>query len=799
MNSSAPLTPEGRRESPPVPPKPEVFEGPVTWLLGSKLLREIGWIALYTAFGRRLGGLDWMSAAPIAEGSDEKDEFWFDYIADSGDSQKATYNVAYLCLSDLWVASGTAGGAAHFEALDGGIRLPRGEFLLVGGDTAYHLSNIRTLLQRFRNPFAWAHRELVAAGRASAARVGGLYAIPGNHDYYDSLHGFNRQFRRPAVAPGTLDLPGFERRQEASYVALDLPFGWWLFGLDAQNGEIDFRQREFFRGLLAEPGVPRKLILATPEPATVFDRRADPDGLLVRTLRELKLPTPFLDGPDQALPPDHYRLDLAGDVHYYARYWGTGDGERYASVVSGLGGAFLHPSHTQHGELTATCQYPPADASREAINAQLFNPIRIARGGNVPVVGALLGLVLFLAWDAPGSGWFLKSLTYGVWELLALHRPASPAAPDLPDDSFSVLSSGFLSLLLGVSCATVAIVLLRRHHAHVQAREPVPRPWGAYLCIILCAAAPFLSEVPWAEKERSSLTVSLLLFVFHLFGVGAFWTAIWHREDLDERAKRSLVTSLDDWISLVIALSGVVAVIGALRSYGSTPVWIVGLHIAFLALALFTTVGLVLNAVLVGAAGRPWKTRALFAAFGSWHAILQFGIPLLWSMRGISWPVLLYLPLASSSWVGYRVARRGNGAGTTLALGALWLVVGALGLAIPCASQYVPGIERGWSAFGHGIGVMFLTGALSCVWFGWYLALSLSRHGHNNEAGGAARIEDYKVILRVRLTREALTAFVIGIDRVEHDAARLKPRLIDSFTIPTPADASRAPGSSPPG
>ena len=47
-----------------------------------------------------------------------------------------------------------------------------------------------------------------------------LLGIPGNHDYYDSLDGFNRQFRRPQTASNNyrrsraqLSIPTFNRRQ----------------------------------------------------------------------------------------------------------------------------------------------------------------------------------------------------------------------------------------------------------------------------------------------------------------------------------------------------------------------------------------------------------------------------------------------------------------------------------------------------------------------------------------------------------------------------------------------------------
>ena len=80
-------------------------------------------------------------------------------------------------------------------------------------------------------------------------------------------------------------------------------------------------------------------------------------------------------------------------------------------------------------------------------------------------------------------------------------------------------------------------------------------------------------------------------------------------------------------------------------------------------------------------------------------------------------------------------------------------------------------------------------GALfSCIWFGWYLAVSLAFHGHNNEAGGGARSECYRHMIRFKLTENTLTGYVIGIDKPVTDLSakekeQPKFRLVDVFTI----------------
>lgn len=120
-------------QQPPSVNKEREFEPPVAWLLGRQLMASLKWILLYTAFGTKLDARDWMDARTFpaddqlqadqawktmyqrdgletrqASNADEifwqeKGEFWFDYISDTGDGMTATYSIAYLCLSNLWV------------------------------------------------------------------------------------------------------------------------------------------------------------------------------------------------------------------------------------------------------------------------------------------------------------------------------------------------------------------------------------------------------------------------------------------------------------------------------------------------------------------------------------------------------------------------------------------------------------------------------------------------------------------------------------------------------------------------
>jgi hypothetical protein len=425
-----------------------MLKGPVAWLLSRDLIASLRGMILFIAYGGKLDPREWMQAEVFSFAGEEKGgEFWFDYAADSGDGMTATYSIAYLCMSNLYAerlwaempgeerASLKMSQGQGYEA-----RLPRGQFLLVGGDTSYHLSDYPTLASRFFHPFRLAYKDLREQlkdeSRTEEFNDLGtrrpLFGIPGNHDYYDQLDGFRRQFRRPLrTEPDGVDrqlpdeedrnqpqlmIPGFKRCQNASYVALRLPFGWWLWGLDTEVGQVDERQENFFKEDVVNSSdgkLPDKLIVATCAPTTFFGKFADEeDGKSAGAFAQLGLRQPFL--PDKSKPSlsegsgdadlkdGQCRLDLSGDNHLYARYWGPQSdkpgprpraraerpsAESYASVVSGLGGAFHHPSQTYVDQLQEQVLYPSEEGSRREVSRRLFNFYQVFNGGKVWLVG----------------------------------------------------------------------------------------------------------------------------------------------------------------------------------------------------------------------------------------------------------------------------------------------------------------------------------------------------------------------------------------------------------------------------
>ncbi len=369
----------------------------VKWLLGAGLLRKLLLIAR-SFVANELDLRDWMSQASVADLS-AGDELWFDYIADTGDDPQVMRSLA------------TQFGHAFAADSLGGThpKLPLGAFLFVGGDTAYHVADEVTLRQRFVGPLNTSH----ATCEAQKSRP--IFAIPGNHDYYDHLVGFNRLFRKPYPhgAAGVLGLTGFHCTQEASYIKILLPHGWQLWGVDLQTHGIDYRQRMYFR----DGPVPERLILCTPTPPVSFNRvlvDPDPEDKQRKAYVQLLAPDPAAPVPafDPAFtpdsggdlpPPGSCRLHLSGDDHHYARYNGqTGPGPviptPIATVVSGGGGAFTHPTEHSCGTLASAIKYPDPRDSRKRTAAALVNPLKVINAGMLYVLGAGLAWLFFCHW-----------------------------------------------------------------------------------------------------------------------------------------------------------------------------------------------------------------------------------------------------------------------------------------------------------------------------------------------------------------------------------------------------------------
>lgn len=320
-------------------------------------------------------------------------ELWFDYAADLGDGWNSGYSVARLLGAEQLAPEGWRGEP-----------LPRGRLLIFGGDEVYPVASRDQYRDRLKGPYESALPWVEDEGQAPA-----LYAIPGNHDWYDGLTSFTRLFCQQRW------IGGWRTRQSRSYFAIRLPHNWWLWGVDVQlESDIDGPQKAYFNRKAAQMAPGDRVILCTPEPGWVYAELGDRDAL--RNLHYLEEQVIREHGATLAVV-------IAGDLHHYCRYEQEG-GERQF-ITAGGGGAFLHGTHNlpealQRSEPQREVRYlrkkcfPEERTSAALVWGNLLFPLR-----NLGFSLLLGGIYLLYAWLlqsasvalAGGHGSFMAQLS----------------------------------------------------------------------------------------------------------------------------------------------------------------------------------------------------------------------------------------------------------------------------------------------------------------------------------------------------------------------------------------------------
>jgi hypothetical protein len=255
-----------------------------------------------------------------------RSSIWIDYVGDVGDGWNSTYAVAYNLAqpqSTLTYTDSKTNKKYQYQT-------KRGEVMIFGGDEVYPTASREEYDQRLVAPYETAYR-------FSAEACPHVYAIPGNHDWYDSLVAFTRLFTaRPWFA-------GWRTMQTRSYFALRLPHNWWLLGTDLQLGsDIDKPQMDYFENLAGvmdaetkKTGQPARIIICHAEPHWIRaaqyggeDPNYSESNLKVLEKRLGKTVAVF----------------IAGDLHHYRRH--ESEDHETQKITAGGGGAFLHPTHS---------------------------------------------------------------------------------------------------------------------------------------------------------------------------------------------------------------------------------------------------------------------------------------------------------------------------------------------------------------------------------------------------------------------------------------------------------------------
>jgi len=306
----------------------------------------------------------WLSPAPLwrsrndrlarrlGDPTDERRQAWMDGLGDEeltvelGERSEASF----LLVGD----TGEGDSSQYATVLPLRSQAAGADFLFIASDVIYPAGGIDEYGEKFARPYK--------------DFAGGVYAIPGNHDWYDDATGFMYWFcgresapprprQRPlskawirdrlwrkAPKPGPDKLRaalGLRARpseqpnpQPGLYFALDTgPVV--LVGIDTGiRGNLDRRQGAWLRRVSAATGKPK--ILITGKPIYVDGEHRPGEIAGGGTVDEVV-----------TAPEHNYVAAIGGDIHNYQRYPIELAGERtLLYLVSGGGGAFMHETHT---------------------------------------------------------------------------------------------------------------------------------------------------------------------------------------------------------------------------------------------------------------------------------------------------------------------------------------------------------------------------------------------------------------------------------------------------------------------
>lgn len=256
----------------------------------------------------------------------DKEDLWLDFISDLGDGFNPTYTLAELLARE----SLTLGGKS----------LKRAEVLVMGGDEVYPTPEPIEYTNRLRGPYNAAFPK-----NENDTNRPDVFAVPGNHDWYDGLTNFLRLFTQKR------SLGNWQTQQNRSYFALKLPHDNWLIAIDVQlNADIDYPQICYFRKIAKEQFTNQsKIILCTSEPSWVyksFDEKNESFDRLQFFIDKVLLGKGEKDYEEKNKSLEVIAV-LTGDLHHYARYETQKEGKSACQLITaGGGGAFMHPTHT---------------------------------------------------------------------------------------------------------------------------------------------------------------------------------------------------------------------------------------------------------------------------------------------------------------------------------------------------------------------------------------------------------------------------------------------------------------------
>src|SRR5690606_31701923 len=214
--------------------------------------------------------------------------------------------------------------------------LPQAKILVMGGDQIYPTPTGELYDEKFKIPYkaALPHDD-------TDTNPPHMYAIPGNHDWYDGLGSFLKVFCQQR------NIGNWKTYQTRSYFALPLPGNYWLWATDVQlNEDIDKPQLNYFRDIAVNKmKAGDKVILCTAEPSWVYKQMYLNDESYERLKYFINN---YITKDRSNIIGKTFQLAvvITGDLHHYAHYCtedNSGCSNHY--IGAGGGGSFLHSTH----------------------------------------------------------------------------------------------------------------------------------------------------------------------------------------------------------------------------------------------------------------------------------------------------------------------------------------------------------------------------------------------------------------------------------------------------------------------
>ena len=351
----------------------------------------------------------------------DRDDIWIDYVSDLGSGWNSTYSVAYLLGRKKL-------NIQNYNGKD--YDLKRGNILIMGGDEVYPVATPKEYKNRLVGPY---RSSLSSVNDPEKAPT--LFAIPGNHDWYDGLSSFMKLFCQQRW------MGGWRTKQDRSYFAIKLPGNWWLWGIDIQlHADIDKPQLDYFDEMFkqVEPG--DKVILCTAEPSWSY-QEYQKDDKPYQNLKFFK--NRYALKGDKELK---FSLILAGDLHHYVSFREENSDNPHWRITSGGGGAFSHPTHQIPDKLNfedSVYEKSSASPSKDESHKMAFKNLLF------PFINVRFGFFFAVVYIL--FGWFMASGNTGS----LLNQMAGSGLSDL-----GVLIPGILVSLLGSPGLSIFLALI---------------------------------------------------------------------------------------------------------------------------------------------------------------------------------------------------------------------------------------------------------------------------------------------------------------------------------------------------